>query len=501
MGWCYLDESGASSERRAKVCWYAVEHRDLVNAVKDRSTKQVLVARDRNEKLAAVIAQAGASHAQVARLLVRCAMEAGAHELTGVGRSHVSHWIAGSQPVGQAPFFLVEALSRCLGRVVTLDEIGLVDQASHYAAPTWDTDTLTGLADFGRSDVDRERRHLLSTAAYSVAALALPSERWWDQMADRGRSRGLVAARRVGLGDVEAVHDMTAAFSRIDQRRGGGHARTAVVQYLTTDVAAYLHGQFHSDRVRRGMFTAASELAYLSGWMAFDNAEHAVAQHYFAIAVKLAAEADDAPMAGHVLRAMAHQAVDLGHPRQALDLASASVYGKRYAEAAPRERALLGVVHARALASTQQKRAAAAVLLRAENDLAASKPGDEEPARVFFFGEASLAHETACTLRDTDDLTGAIGQFRRSVRTRKAATFTRTHAVTLGYLGSAQARQGRIEEACATWSRALIAMDGVRSARTRQVAVEMRSILSPFRQRGIRAVADIDSRAANYLHG
>lgn len=62
------------------------------------------------------------------------------------------------------------------------------------------------------------------------------------------------------------------------------------------------------------MFTAASELACLSGWMAFENADHADAQEVFTAAVKLAAEADDPPMAGHVLRAMAHQAVDLGHP-------------------------------------------------------------------------------------------------------------------------------------------------------------------------------------------
>lgn len=187
--------------------------------------------------------------------------------------------------------------------------------------------------------------------------------------------------------------------------------------------------------------------------------------------------------------------------QQALHLANASVEGKRYTRATPMERALLGVVHARALAASQQKQAAAAALLRAEDDLATASSGDEEPARVFFFGEASLAHETACTLRDTGDLAGAIQQFRRSVRIREVAMFTRTHAVTLGYLGSVQACQGHIEEACATWSRALTAMDGVRSARTRQVAIEMRSILSPFRQRGIRAVTDLDRRAVNYLHG
>ena len=235
--------------------------------------------------------------------------------------------------------------------------------------------------------------------------------------------------------------------------------------------------------------------------MAFDNAEHACAQHYFTAAVKLAAEADDPPMAGHVLRAMAHQAVDLGHHRQALDLAKASIDGQRYALASPRERALLGVVYARSLAATGQNPAAATALLQAENDLATAKPGDDEPARVFFFGEASLAHETACALRDTGDLTGAVREFRHSVRTRKSATFTRTHAVTLGYLGALQARQGVIEEACGTWSSALDAMDGIRSGRTRQVAADLRSVLSPFRRRGIRAATEVDARAAMYLAG
>ena len=62
-----------------------------------------------------------------------------------------------------------------------------------------------------------------------------------------------------------------------------------------------------------------------------------------------------------------------------------------------------------------------------------------------------------------------------------------------------QAKQGSIEEACTTWSRALDSMDGVRSGRTRQVAVDMRATLSPFRKRGITAVADLDARATAYL--
>lgn len=458
--------------------------------------------RDGNTKLAAVIALTGLSHAQVARAFVRVAHESGADQLLGVGRSHVSHWVGGSKPSGRAPAILCETLSRCLGRVVTLEEVGLAaGPASLPVGPDWQVDTLVELTDLGRAAVNIERRRVLGAAAYSVAALTLPEPSWWAQMASRSGGRRKVGAQRVGAGDLEAVRDMVSLFSRVDQRRGGGHARTAVVQYLTSDVAGYLRGHFSDDGVRRGMFSVAAELAYLSGWMAFDNAEHAIAQHYFAVAVKLAAEADDPPMAAHVLRAMAHQAVDLGHPRQALDLAVASVDGQRYALASARERALLGVVHARSLAVAGEKQAAAVVLSRAEKDLSSAKPGDDEPSRVFFFGEASLAHETACTLRDTGDLDGAMREFRRSVRTRKAATFTRTHAVTLGYLGAVQARQGGIEEACATWSNALDAMDGIRSGRTRQVAADMRSVLSPLRRRGIRAVIELDTRAAAYIAG
>ncbi|MGH3766095.1 MAG: hypothetical protein ACRDTX_13265 [Pseudonocardiaceae bacterium] len=274
----------------------------------------------------------------------------------------------------------------------------------------------------------------------------------------------------------------------------------ALVQYLTSDVATYLRGGYIDARVRKDMFSVASELAYLSGWMDFDNAEHPIAQHYFSVAVKLAAEADDPPMAGHVLRAMAHQAVDLGHCRQGLELAASSMAGKRYRMASSRERALLGVVYARALGAAGQKTAAAQALITAEDDLAAAATGDDEPSRVFFFGEASLAHETACTLRDTGDLSGALTEFHRSARTRKVTTFTRTHVVTLGYLGAVHARRGEIDQACSTWSTALDAMDGITSARARQTVVDMRAALSVFRGRGVPAAVELDTRARAYLN-
>ncbi|WP_344855818.1 hypothetical protein [Planomonospora alba] len=347
--------------------------------------------------------------------------------------------------------------------------------------------------------MDADRRNLLSGAVYSVAALALPGREWWETMAGGSPAPAPVKHQRVGRGDVTTVQELTAAFSRVDQRRGGGHGRKALVQYLQSDVAGFLQGTFPDEQVRRDMFSAAGELAYLAGWMAFDNSEHALAQRYFVLAVKLAARAGNPPLAGHILRAMAHQAIDLGFAGQGLDLSTASMEGRRYASATPRERALLGVVHARALAANGRKQEAAKALLKAEDDLASASDGIEEPHRTFFFSEASLAHETACTLRDCGDRQGAIEQFRRSVRTRGAA-FRRTHVVTLGYMGATQIADGGVEEACATWSGVLDTMqEGIHSGRARQTVVDMRNLLSPYRRRKIPAVAELDARAAAYL--
>jgi len=85
------------------------------------------------------------------------------------------------------------------------------------------------------------------------------------------------------------------------------------------------------------------------------------------------------------------------------------------------------------------------------------------------------------------------------VRTRKATTFTRTHVVTLGYLGAIQLRSGNLDEACATWTKALDAMDGIHSGRARQVVHDMRSTLSPFHNRGVTIIKELDERAATYL--
>ncbi|MEY9956736.1 Tat pathway signal protein [Streptacidiphilus sp. MAP5-52] len=456
-------------------------------------------ARRRNDTLAALLTEAGWSHADAALAHNRVASENAAPTIS---RSHIAQWVAGSVPHDpRTRRALTEAFARRLHRPLAEADLGLPGRAAEPStgpAIDWDADTLITLADLGSQDVSIQRRHLLGAAVYQAAALTAPPAAWWSAMAARSAARQ-GSGRRIGTGDLAAVQDMISLFSQLDQRRGGGHGRAAISAYLHREVAPQLHGRYADDQLRRGMLSAAAELTYLAGWMAFDAGDHAPAQQYLSSAVKLAAEADDPALAGHVLRALAHQANDLGHHQQALDLAAASTDGDRYRAACPRERSLLQVVHARTLASTGDTKAAARALLAAETELGNAAPGDAEPRRVWFYSQASLAHETACALRDSGDTDAAIRQFQLSARIRRASTFTRTHAVTLGYLGDLQARQGGIELACTTWTRALDAMEGVHSARARQTVHQMRSALSPYRGRGIALVAEVDARAAQYL--
>lgn len=448
-----------------------------------------------NTRLKSVIADLGWSQQQVAARFVRVAQEMGYRDLLGVKRSTISMWVAGHEPRGQAPIVLCEALSRGSGRRVSPADIGLdrVRDPSDVEV-WWRADALAALEDSGD---EVHRRKFINAAVYSVTGLLLPESSWWSDSLEHAVARISRRSGRVTQDDVHAIREATTLFQRMDQKRGGGYGTSAASVFLNDEVLPALRSRTPSEQLRRDLFSAASELVYVLGWAAFDANRHGRAQRYLQLSIKLAAEAGDRALAGHELRALAHQAMDLGHDRQAAELTAASME-QAFVPASPRERALLGVVRARSLARTGDRQASAKALLRAENDLANATDGDDEPERVWFFGEASLAHETARTLQCTGDFQEAQRQFERSVRLRGKA-FTRTHAVTLGYLGELQAARGEIEAACTTWAEALDAMDGVRSGRALNTVRTMRSELSRFRSRGVSAVTDLDLRAAEIL--
>ncbi|MFD7323966.1 hypothetical protein ACFV9D_23145 [Streptomyces sp. NPDC059875] len=137
--------------------------------------------------------------------------------------------------------------------------------------------------------------------------------------------------------------------------------------------------------------TAATAARLPRGADTFDTGEHPIALRWLTLATELAEEAGNAPLAGHVLRAMAHQAVDLKQPTEAVPWPRARSPAGRYAEACWREKALLGLVHARGLAAAGYKKEAAAGLAQAENDLGRATDGDEPAVSGFSARPASPA--------------------------------------------------------------------------------------------------------------
>lgn len=389
----------------------------------------------------------------------------------GVDRTTVARWETG---LATPQAIHRRSLAHVLG--IGLDQLAQV-LSGHPATPSTPPGPAASIRQAGETDMNR--RTFLS--GLGAAALTTGPN------------------TRIGAGhsDVQRIRDTTAAFSALDQRHGGGHARTAVVSYLTGDVADLLAGRFTSTDVRNSAYSAAGELAYLIGWMGFDASDHEAATHYFRLGTELAEEADDPPLAGHILRAMAHQALDRGELIQAMRLGTAAVHGRRYSSASPRERALLGVIHARTLIATGHGPAGATALRTAEDDL--TRADGDEPARVSFFSEAALAHETGLALRDAGDLTGAKQQLRRSATLRDPVAFRRTHTVTLGYLAAIQARRGDIDEACTTWTTALDTMPSVRSGRAINNALAVRRELQPYITRGHQNAITLDQRTAAHL--
>ncbi len=454
--------------------------------------------RPRNETLLNVIRACQWSYDACAAAVRVVARENG-DDLRSCDRSHVGHWVAGVQPSGSTRRFLAEAVSRRLGHVMQPTDLGFFTDGSVVSdlggLDWWEHDSSTDLVTVGRADL--ERRAFALNALYSLAALAVPLDAWQD-IAERGR-RAQGGGTAVGRSEIDAVREMVSVFSKADERFGGGHARLAVVQYLTSDVAGYLRGTFTSEDDRKSMFSAAAELTYLAGWKSFDSALHGLSERYYIQSLRLANEADDRALAGFTLRAMAHQAVDLGHGRHALQLAESSLEWSR-GQATPAATALFTILTARGHAASGDATRTIGAIKAAETHLSNASP-DDEPVwiRASGFTETSLASQAGLALRDLHDLAGAEAQFRQSIATRNAQAYRRIHTLTLANIADVQCMQGRVRDAANNWSLALDAMSGVKSGRAKSAVMNIRHRLSALGSRLPTFAQQLDQRAAATL--
>jgi len=407
-----------------------------------------------NTALQETIKEAGWTLAAVAKAIDAVGAENGL-TLT-YGAAAVAHWLTGVTPRAETVPIAVEAFARRLGRPdLTAADLGWhAPVAKDSPADPWRGDPVAWLTHLGRNDM-LDRRDALVSGLYSMAALTAPAA--GERILSRSGS-----TRRGRPGDVARIRETTRRFCDIDDLYGGGHARSAVAAYLVNDVAPLLRGT--TGRSRPNLFRAASQLAYLAGWMAVDGGANGLGQRYYIQALRLADEAADPLMRATVLRSLTVQAIELGHPLQALDLAESAIASLQ-AGCPIRTRAWITGIHAEALAAADGGWEARRALRRAERDLerADSRPDGEWTGN---YRRESFDHQAGMVLTHLGDLGQAEIHLSASAGSRRTIE-RRSRALIGARLASVQHRRGRRDAAVQTLTQVVDEVVGVASARVR----------------------------------
>ncbi|UFQ16332.1 MULTISPECIES: transcriptional regulator [Streptomyces] len=452
-----------------------------------------LVARQPNERLQALIQEAGCSNAGLARRVNMCGAEHGLD--LRYDKTSVARWLRGQQPRGRAPGIIAEALGRKLGRTVTIDEIGMANGKNLASgvglqfSPTV-LGAIEQVCELWRSDVGR--RDFLSGSTVAASALVEPSRDWLISAPDP--QVGRTAGPRVGMADVAAVKAMTEALTRLDHQYGSGHVRPVVVHYLNSVVSGLLAGSYR-EAVGRELFAAVARLTELAGYMAVDTGQPGLAQRYYIQALRLAQAAGDRGYGGYVLAAsMSHLAAQLGNPREIAQLARAAQEGTR-GRVTPRAEAMFYAAEARGHALLGDARATQAVAGRAVEAMdraAAEGDSGDDPVWIQHFDHAYLADEMAHCHRDLGQADAAARSAQESLDGHPP-TRARRRAIGLVLLATAQVQRREVEQACHTGMQAVELLGTLRSNRGAEYLEDFQQRLEPYREEAV--VREFGARA------
>ncbi|RLL68888.1 hypothetical protein D7M15_20955 [Streptomyces sp. Z26] len=327
---------------------------------------------------------------------------------------------------------------------------------------------INGVDQLWRADLNGYEPLLLSET--SAAAWSEASLRWLVAPEPAFPSEPVDGRVRVGLSDVATVKTTSDMFAALDDRFGGEHARHAVIQYLSRDVAPLLKGQY-KESVGRALFSTVAEATLLAAWMSYDSCHHGLAQRYFLQALRLAQDGDDRRLAGSILSAMSHQATFLGKYTEAATLARAARMGIS-GVATPTLMAQFHAMEARALARTGDRQACETALAEAASALE-RRNDTHEPEWITYFDAAELAAEAAHCFRDVNSARQAVANAENAM----SGSHVRSDFFATMVLADAHLRAGDAEEACRVALDALDLGEQLKSARCVSYLAEFRQHL------------------------
>ncbi|WP_157553300.1 hypothetical protein [Jiangella gansuensis] len=246
----------------------------------------------------------------------------------------------------------------------------------------------------------------------------------------------------VGAQDVEHIRATTQALDALERTMGGPGCRQTATSFLH-DVAMPMLAAHQEAGVHAELFSAVAELCEVVGWMAYDAGEHGTAQAYFTHALRLTREAGDDALAAYLMTSLTHQAMFLGHPRDALRIARTATEVANSAQELQvvAEGELLS---ARALAHLGDAHEGAAALTRAEN---AFERRSQKPLRTWaaHWDDVIFSSHAGTTWLQLGDTSKARRLMRRVWDASSRHPRRRIYAGA--ELGIAAARSGDIDEA------------------------------------------------------
>nr|WP_190088437.1 tetratricopeptide repeat protein [Streptomyces melanogenes] len=423
-----------------------------------------MMASEPNQHLQRLFAESGWTLSQCARAVNQVGGETGT--ALRYNASAVHHWLGGTTPRGDVRRIILEAFSRRLHRPVTPADAGFAASAGQ---PDSLPDTVDGLIELGKDDMDPSRRSVLGVGLFSVA-LAVPG---WPDVVSRAEAIQTGKIKHIGMTDVDMVVAMTERVSDLDDEFGGRYARPMAAAFLVNIVAPGLRAD-GPEAVKDAMRSAASDLCYLTGYMAVDEGLHGLAQGYYLKALELASAAKDHLTYCTTLRGMSVQAVDLGHGRTAMRLADSAAAASP--QAGPRMRAFLAGQQAHAAAQIGDRHAALTYLREAE---AAMDKAESRATTFASYNPSSLAYHVGQVRYELGDVKGSIAALEESDKLRHH-TFRRNRVRYLSMMAERQLELGHLEAACDTWGQVVEIYPHVQSGQCDQRVTTMYERIRPY---------------------
>jgi transcriptional regulator with XRE-family HTH domain len=313
------------------------------------------------------------------------------------------------------------------------------------------------LADVGiqkDEGVDVDRRTFGGIAAGAAAAFVLPE---------------VIVPAKVTTSHVRYLKTCADSLTGRDQAVGGGALlKQALRQWQRA--RRMLDESDYTESVGRDLLGTTADLAYHSGWLAFDSGNLPLARRMYVEALQLAGNADERILTAHVLDLssmlssyLAQTGGSRGLARQAVRLADQAAEVARH-EPIPRLQALISLRRASAASLLGDKTGFRSAIARAKHDLDRGA-GKDDPEWIEFVDESEILSQEAKGYQNLGDADSAVKLHQQSLDITGLSP--RNRACGQAQLAGALADSGDIAGAVNEGSGVLGALSaGVTSIRT-----------------------------------